>query len=207
MEDLYAVLLEQIKHQSVLEVAAVSFSLLYPWLAARQNILCWPAALISTSLYIYIFWEVSLPFNSVLNLYYLIMAIYGWLKWQKKAEEKTLEVTVVPLFIHLWMVSLLVVLGLALPHLVTLSWQGGDLYLDAFVTVFSVYATYLMANKILENWLFWIVINSFAAYLYFINGLLLTGIMFIWYFGLALYGYFKWRKDYLRESLGKEVYL
>ncbi|MEP4891119.1 MAG: nicotinamide riboside transporter PnuC [Aliiglaciecola sp.] len=207
MAELYAALLEQFQQQSMLEVVAVIFSLLYPWLAARQNILCWPAALISTTLYVYIFWEVSLPFNSVLNLYYLMMAIYGWLKWQKNAQDKALEVSVVPLFVHLWIVSLLVMVGVALPHLVTLSWQGADLYLDALVTVFSVYATYLMANKVLENWLFWIVINSFAAYLYFINGLLLTGIMFIWYFGLAIYGYLKWRKDYLTDSVGKEVYL
>ncbi|GAA6185721.1 nicotinamide riboside transporter PnuC [Aliiglaciecola sp. 2_MG-2023] len=206
MEDLYVVLVEQVRQQSVLEVVAVTFSLLYPWLAARQNILCWPAALISTTLYVYIFWEVSLPFNSLLNMYYLVMAIYGWLRWQKTTQNDVLKVSVVPLVVHLWMVSLLVVMGLALPHLVTLSWQGSDLYLDAFVTVFSVYATYLMANKVLENWLFWIVINTFAAYLYFINGLLLTGVMFIWYFGLAIYGYIKWKKAYKVESLPEEAY-
>ncbi|GAC14058.1 nicotinamide riboside transporter PnuC [Aliiglaciecola lipolytica] len=200
MDNLFAELFEQALQSSWLEVVAVLFSLLYPWLAARQNILCWPAALVSTGLYTVIFWEVSLPFNSFLNFYYLMMAVYGWIKWHKGSDDKELEVTVVPLIFHVFAISALIISGIALPHLVTLSWQGSDLYLDALVTVFSVYTTYLMANKVLENWLFWIVINSFAAYLYFSNGLFLTGVMFLWYFGLAIYGYLKWYKDYTNSQ-------
>lgn len=199
MEVFFSSLQEQIQQQSVLEVVAVLFSLLYPLLAARQNILCWPCALISTALYVHLFWEVSLPFQSILNGYYLLMAVYGWIKWRKNADEKALPVTQWPIIYHVVAIPVLLILSFAISHLVSFSWLSSDLYLDALVTVFSVYTTYLMANKILENWLFWIVINSFAAYLYFNNNLALTGLMFIWYVVMAVYGYKVWRDDFKQQ--------
>lgn len=199
MEAFVSLLQEQWQQQSMLEVVAVIFSLLYPLLAARQNILCWPCALISTGLYVHLFWEVSLPFQSLLNGYYLLMAVYGWIKWRKGADEDALSVTQWPIWYHVIAIPVLLITSFAISHLVSFSWLSSDLYLDALVTVFSVYTTYLMANKILENWLFWIVINSFAAYLYFNNSLMLTGVMFIWYVGMAIYGYKVWLNDY-RDS-------
>ncbi|GAA0857673.1 nicotinamide riboside transporter PnuC [Aliiglaciecola litoralis] len=200
MEAFLAIVIEQAKQQSLTEAAAVLFSLMYPYLAARQNIWCWFCALVSTSLYVHVFWQGSLPFNSFLNVYYLLMAIYGWVRWRKNSQGEELPVRVYPLFYHITAIAVLVVAGLTLNHLVTFSWIKTDLYLDALVTVFSVYATYLMANKILENWLFWIVINFAAAYLYFINGLMLTGLMFIGYFFMSVYGYRNWQRDYQQQG-------
>ncbi|TRY29441.1 nicotinamide riboside transporter PnuC [Aliiglaciecola sp. M165] len=200
MDEIFSSLLAQWQQQSLLEIAAVLFSMLYPWLAARQNILCWPAALLSTSLYAYVFWESNLPFNSVLNVYYLVMAVYGWVRWSKDDSGKTLAVSTLPLIYHIVAVPVLLISGFTLSHLVTFSWAGTDLYLDAMVTVFSVYATFLMANKVLENWLFWIVINGFACYLYFTNGLFLTGVLFIGYFIFAFYGYCHWKRDYKTQG-------
>lgn len=194
-----AVLVDQAQQQSFAEAFAVICALLYPYLAAKQNILCWPFALISTGLYIHVFWEVSLPFNSFLNGYYVVMAIYGWLKWRKNETGDSLQISVYPPRYHLVAIIILFFIGLALSHLVTFSWFNNDLLLDASVTVFSVYATYLMAHKILENWLFWIVINIFAAYLYFTNGLILTGALFVGYVFLAVYGYLNWKSDYAKK--------
>ncbi|WJG08339.1 nicotinamide riboside transporter PnuC [Aliiglaciecola sp. LCG003] len=196
MDGFLQALQQQMQQQSWIEVIAVLFSLAYPWLAARQNILCWPAALLSTSLYIFVFWEVSLPFNSALNAYYMIMAIYGWIKWHKSPQSEELPVRSLPLLIHLTAISILLISGFVVSNLVTMSLSGHDHYLDAMVTVFSVYATYLMANKVLENWLYWIFINAAAAYLYLNNGLFLTGILFVGYFGFALYGFYSWRRSY-----------
>ena len=67
------------------------------------------------------------------------------------------------------------------------------IYLDAFITVFSVFTTVLVAHKVRENWLYWIIINLFAAYLYFAKDLALTGILFLCYTGFAIYGYIQWR--------------
>lgn len=195
MLELFQLITVQLEQQSMIETLAVFFALAYVWLAAKQNILCWPSALISTSLYTWIFWEVSLPFNSALNFYYLIMAVYGWYKWNGGGDENELKITSWPLVYHVFACAILIVAGIILSHLVTMSWLKSELYLDALVTVFSVYTMFLVTQKLLENWLFWMVINFFAAYLYFDNGLILTGLLFVGYFGLAIYGYFEWKKS------------
>ena len=78
---------QQLTSQSLLEVLAVICSLCYVHFAARQHRACWPFALVSTSLFIYLFWETSLFFNSILNGWYLIMAVYGWFNWKNMEEE------------------------------------------------------------------------------------------------------------------------
>ena len=69
-----------------LEIFAVIFALLYLFLAMKQHIACWYAAFISTLIYILIYWDVSLYMESLLNFYYLLMAIYGWINWNKKSQ-------------------------------------------------------------------------------------------------------------------------
>ena len=77
---------------TVLEVFAVIFAIAYLLLAVRQNILCWYAAFFSTSIYIYLYWDVSLYMESILNVYYLLMAIYGWINWSNRKEKINLPI-------------------------------------------------------------------------------------------------------------------
>ncbi|XOV78495.1 MAG: nicotinamide riboside transporter PnuC [Aestuariibacter sp.] len=190
-------LLNQIQQQSLLEVFAVVFAVLYVVFAARQNILCWPSALISTGIYVYIFWEVMLPFQSVLNIYYLVIAVYGWLHWRRLAEEgDALRVTRWSPQKHLvWLLAMALASVLCI-RLVD-SWIESDyLMLDGVLAIYSCLATYLMAKKILENWLYWVVLNSGAAYLYFSQGLYLTTLLFCFYCGYAVIGWLKWYRSY-----------
>ena len=71
---------------TALEIFAVIFALLYLFLAIKQHIACWYAAFLSTLIYILIYWDVSLYMESLLNFYYLLMAIYGWINWNKKSQ-------------------------------------------------------------------------------------------------------------------------
>ena len=193
IETLWHSLLYQVYQQSVAEVIAVILAVAYVWLAAKQSIWCWPCALISTAIYIWIFWEVSLPFNSLLNSYYLVMAVYGWIKWRQIEQSSKMEIVSKSVTFHIVAIVLLFAAGTLIAKIVSFSFQGIYLYLDAIITVFSVFTTLLVAHKVLENWIYWIFINSFAAYLYLANNLILTGILFIAYVGFAFYGYFSWR--------------
>ena len=76
----------------LLEIFAVIFAITYLILAVRQNILCWYAAFLSTAIYTFLYWDVSLYMESILNIYYLLMAIYGWVKWNNKKNEIDLPV-------------------------------------------------------------------------------------------------------------------
>lgn len=184
--------LAQLFLTSWLEGVAVVLALAYVWLAARQNIWCWPCALISTGIYTWLFWHVSLPFHTGLNFYYLLMAIYGWIQWRNKAKD-SMPIQSLPLYQHGIYILVLTLIAWALSHFANGFLDASYLHLDAFITVFSLFTTVLVAHKVRENWLYWIVINGFSAYLYFAKDLNLTGILFICYLGFAIYGYIKWK--------------
>jgi nicotinamide mononucleotide transporter len=186
--------LAQLTATTWLEGIAVVLALAYVWLAARQNIWCWPCALVSTGIYTWLFWHVSLPFHTALNVYFMIMAIYGWLQWKNKFVTSN-SVQTWPLNRHLFCISFLVLAAWALSQFAVSVLDTSNLYLDAFITVFSVFTTILVAHKVTENWLYWIVINSFAAYLFFTKDLALTAVLYVCYVGFALYGYIQWQKD------------
>jgi nicotinamide mononucleotide transporter len=194
MEQIVNQLLQQLSTQSWLEVVAVILALFYVWLAAEQSIWCWPCALVSTALYTYVFWEVTLPFHALLNAYYLLMAIYGWQQWQKNSG-KNVSIQSWPVKRHVWSIFLLTVLSFIISAVGSSIFDTDYLYLDAFITVFSVFTTVLVARKIRENWLYWIAIDAVAVYLYFAKGLVLTGLLFVIYSLFAIYGYMQWSKS------------
>ncbi|MGO4893982.1 nicotinamide riboside transporter PnuC [Flavobacterium sp. W21_SRS_FM6] len=194
MSEFASQLLQQLSAQSGLEALAVVLALAYVWLAAKQNIWCWPCALLSTAIYTFVFWEVTLPFHALLNVYYMLMAVYGWLQWQKDSD-KALDITSWTVKQHIAAVLILVLISVLLSVLGASIFDSTYLYLDAFITVFSVFTTVLVAKKVRENWLYWIVIDAVAVYLYLAKGLLLTGLLFVIYSVFAIYGYLQWSKS------------
>lgn len=181
--------------QSGWEWLAASLGILYVILAAKESIWCWPAALASTVIYTVLFWEGQLPMQALLNFYYMAMAVYGFILWRKNGlEESTVAISRRPLKFHtLYILSGLVASGLIGYYLASFP-ETRLPYLDALVMVFSVMTTVLMARKIIENWLYWIVIDSFAIALYWQTGFYVTIIMFGVYLILAVYGYVNWKK-------------
>jgi len=184
--------LAQLTATSILEGIAVALAIAYVWLAARQNIWCWPCALVSTGIYTWLFWNVSLPFHTGLNFYYLIMAIYGLIKW-RNSHADNFVVQSWPISRHVVCISGLTIGALTLSYFASTVLDANYIFLDAFITIFSVFTTMLVAHKVRENWLYWIVINLFAAYLYFAKDLALTGVLFLCYTGFAMYGFIQWR--------------
>ena len=177
------------------EVLATVLGIAYVILAARESIWCWPAAFVSTLIYTVLFWEGQLPMQALLNIYYMGMAVYGWTLWRKQAQQDDgVLISRRPAQFHLLFISSGVILSL-LAALYLEKVIGSRLpYLDAFVMVFSVMNTILMARKVIENWLYWLVINSAAIALYWQTGYYVTIVMFTLYFFLAIFGYLNWRK-------------
>ena len=178
-----------------LEIFAVIFALLYLFLAMKQNIACWYAAFISTLIYIIIYWDVSLYMESLLNFYYLLMAIYGWINWNKKSQIDKNYVISWSYQNHIVVILLILILTV----ISGFSLQKTDAeypYLDSFTTWASVITTFMVAQKILSNWIFWIIINSVAIFLNFDRELYLTVILLMTYQVMSVYGYYQWRKSY-----------
>jgi nicotinamide mononucleotide transporter len=191
----FSVILEQFQQQSWLEVIAVALSVLYVVLAARQSILCWPCAFISTSIFVYLFWDVTLLFQMLLNFYYIVMAVVGFVCWREGTRKKALKVTSMRLSTHV----ILITLGCVITVLFTVlgnHWFASDwVWLDAGTAVFSVMATLMTARKKIDNWIYWAVINPASGYLMFQSGLYLTCVLMVFYTGMAIYGFLHWRKE------------
>ncbi|AWB59507.1 nicotinamide mononucleotide transporter [Colwellia sp. Arc7-D] len=184
------------------ELLAVLTSIFYVVLAAKGNIWCWPAAIISTVLYTVIFYNVYLWMDSLLQLYYLLMAIYGWFCWHQNStsnnstETKALLYSQWSLNRHSVIILVLTLVSLALGWLMATYTPAHFPYLDSATTVFSVFATYLITQKVLENWLYFIVIDIVSIYLYMEKDLLPTAALFGSFVIFAAYGYWQWRKQF-----------
>jgi nicotinamide mononucleotide transporter len=185
----------------MLEWTAMLLSVAYIILVAKGSLWCWPAAFISTSLYTYIFYDVLLLMDSALHVYYLVMAVYGYWSWQKNKTAKATETTEDTGFtviswdskLHLKACLILAVVASVFGFLMANYTPADFPYLDTFTTVYGVFATYLVTQKVLENWLYWLVIDAISIYLYIEKGLYPTVLLFIIYVGIAFYGYIKWR--------------
>lgn len=182
---------------SNVEVVAVVFGLIYIVLAAKENIWCWPAGFIGTGTSVYLFWDGSLYMESALNVYYLLMAIFGWWQWQYGSEERArLAIRSLVAKEHFTILGLIAALTLTSGYLLSNNTDAALPYLDSFTTWAAVITTWMVARKILENWLYWIVINSATIYLYIDRGFLLYAVLFGLYVIIALWGYRQWRHNH-----------
>ena len=177
---------------SIIECVAVVFSILYIILAAKENIWCWGAGVISASLYIYICLFAQLYSQTGLQIFYLFMAFYGFYHWNKK--DQSLQIIEWSISRHLFILVIGAILTFLMGFYFSTFTNAKMPIVDSFNAIFSVFATYMIAKKILGNWLYWIVIDSVAAYLYFSMGLHLTSLLFVSYAIIAILGYFSWMK-------------
>lgn len=178
----------------LLEVVAVVCGLVYVILAAHNSIWCWLFGIVGSCLSIILFYKYyNLVAESMLYIYYVATGIYGWVNWKKAEQEKS--ITSKPIKTHLILISS----GLAATYLLSLFIQkvfadASYPLLDSFTTIFSIITTILVVQKWIENWLYWIVINTLTVFLYFAKGLDFYGSLTIVYVGMSIYGYFNWRK-------------
>jgi nicotinamide mononucleotide transporter len=186
------------------EVIAVVLGIAYLVLAMKENSLCWYAAFGSTAIFSWIFFDVSLLMESALNVYYLVMAIYGWFIWNKttdnSSDSNTLPVTTWSKQKHALTISGVVILSFLSGYLLNNHTTAVMPYLDSFTTWGAVITTYMVAKKVLENWIYWIVIDTLAIYLYIDRELYLTAALMATYVVLAFIGFYAWQVSYKKQS-------
>lgn len=183
------------------ELIAVLLSVAYLALIMRHNRLGWYAAFGSTSIFIWLFWDASLLMESALNVYYLLMAVYGWWAWRGGLAHKPLAIQRLPLIWHLGIVAAVLLLTAASGYWLSQHTHAALPYLDSFTTWGAVIATWLVARKVLENWYYWLVIDSAALYLYVQRDLYLTALLMVVYLVMIIVGWLKWRADYQAQQV------
>ena len=188
---------------ALLEAAGVVFSVLYLVLAIRQNLWCWPAAFLSSVLTIAVMFGARLYAEAALNVFYAVVAVYGWYQWRyggRRRAETALPISVWSPRAHLLAIGGSIALSAALGGLLGRYTSAAHPYLDSFVTVASVVTTYMVARKVLENWLYWLVVDSLAMYLYWQRGLYGYLALFALYLVLVVIGLVRWHRDWRAQT-------
>lgn len=186
-----------------IELFGTIAGIVYLFLEIKQKIWLWPFGILTSALYIFVFFQSKFYADMGLQVYYLAISIYGWWHWVyggKKLEGDELPVSRISL--GLVTVLVLVSLGLFLVLVYILkNFTDSPVPIgDAFTTALSITATWMLARKILEMWWVWIVVNTVSLALYIYKGLYPTSVLFVLYVTMSFVGYVLWRRSYLKQK-------
>jgi nicotinamide mononucleotide transporter len=171
--------LDGLKDYSPAEVSAVVLAIAYLVLAIREHVLCWAAAFVSSLIYLFVFYSARLYTESLLQIFYAAMAIYGYYQWKFGGEHHSR--------LKIGIAAATASIGWLMSHT-----DAAFPYADAFTTSAAIVTTYMVARKVLENWLYWFVIDSVSVVLYLARGLELTALLFVLYLLLIVVGMHRW---------------
>ncbi|HBS06084.1 MAG TPA: aminotransferase [Leptospiraceae bacterium] len=187
---------------SWIEWLAVLAGLLCVWFTIRENIWCWPLGLVQVSLYVWIFYNAKLYSDFLLHIVYIFLQFYGWYSWLYGGKGHT-ELSIRRMSISGFLITLVLTL------LATFLWGAGmerytDAslpYWDAFTTMASLTAQWLLTRKKLDSWIFWISVDIVAIGVYFYKGLLPTAGLYAVFLFLASAGFWKWSRIRLNNKI------
>ncbi len=200
MASILDTLVDQAGTWTSLEAGAVLFAVLYLVLAIRQNILCWLCAGISTAIYVYLFLNAQLYMESALNVFYFAMALYGWSVWTRgRTDDHELSVSVWHVTIHGYAIAAIVAASLISGFLLSRYTDAAFPYIDSITTWGAIWATFLVARKVLENWWYWLVIDIASVFIYWSRDLQLTSLLFVIYVVMIPFGLISWTRSW-REA-------
>ncbi len=198
--------IEQIKETTWLQWLAVALGVTEVLLARVNNILLYPAGILGTSIAIYLLMDVHLYAESILNGYYIVMSVYGWIYWVKKRNEPPVKITystknewIISLAISIvgWVVFYYMIKNLPAKYFTPSNVPGWD----ALVSSTAWAGMWLLARRKMENWIFLNISNFFAVPLLFYKKLPMFAMLTIFLFVIAIWGYFEWKKQVEAERL------
>ena len=212
MTDLFAQYQGVETHLVVLEIIGVFFGFLSVWFAKKGNIWVYPTGIISTVLFVYLLWHYVLWGDMLINAYYTVMSVYGWVLWAKHSQDSVhVEIsqmsasdtkTTLWLALLSWLFVMFVYyfkpyinndfsmegITLGLAHFIWTDW------VDATTTAIFLVGMWLMARRKIENWLFWIVGDAISIPLYTYKGFLFTALQYAIFTLIAVLAYIEWKK-------------
>lgn len=183
-------------HDIFLEMFAVLFGLISVWYSKRNNILVFPTGMISTAIFVYLLFKWSLLGDMIINGYFFIMSIYGWYVWSRKKNEAFTPITsltkkeVIP-SVLIFFFSVIIVY---LVYIYFDMWNSYTAYIDNLTTAIFFVGMWLMANRKIESWFFWILGDVISVPLYLYKGLTFTSLQYLIFTFIAISGYYTWKK-------------
>ena len=174
------------------EFAAVAFGVAYILLAIRERRACWIAGGIGTAIYGSVFLDAGLPMQAALQLVYVALSVYGWAAWRSAATDAR-PVRSWPLQWHLAAAAAIGVATAISAPLVEHYAIASAPVADSLGTWASLFATWLLARRVIDTWPWWIAIDAGLAALFAHQGLWPTAALYLAYAVLAAVGWRAWR--------------
>jgi nicotinamide mononucleotide transporter len=182
------------------EVLAVVLGVVYVVLIVRRQRLGWVAGAASSMIYVWIAAHAHLPMQSALQAYYVVMSAYGWWSWTRNQHDEQGRIGSWPLRQNLLAVAVIVVVSAVSAQLLARETHAGWPLLDSLTTMMSLLATWMVARSVLQNWLYWIVLDAVTVFLFARQGHPVTAALYCSFLLIATSGYVQWRRQWRTQA-------
>jgi nicotinamide mononucleotide transporter len=183
------------EESKLIEIIAAATGLASVWLTVRQNIWCWPTGLVMVALYAIVFFEAKLYADAGLQVVYIALQIYGWHQWLYGGKDRGALAVSRTSF---KMIALLAAIACAvialMGYLLATRTDAALPYWDSTATALSLIAQWMLARKLIENWIVWITVDLLSIGIYLAKGLYFTTALYAAFLILAVMGLVEWRK-------------
>ena len=179
-----------------LEIIGTLVGIIYLWLEYKASIYLWITGVVMPAIYLFVYYEAGLYADFGINIYYLLVAVYGWMTWRYKGGKQTKELAITSMPRQYY----LPLAGIFLLTFVTIGWvlirftDSTVPWLDSFTTALSIVGMWMLARKYVEQWGAWIAVDVVCCGLYFAKELPFTAVLYGAYSIIAVFGYFKWKR-------------
>jgi nicotinamide mononucleotide transporter len=195
--------------ENYIELLGAILGIIYVFFSIRQNILTWPVGLLTSVLYVWVFFDSKLYADMGLQMYYVAISIYGWYEWLRgnsSNKSEPLKVSRLTGRLALILASVSFILFFLIWFILNNYTDSPVPFADSLATSLSIVATWMLARKILEHWLVWIFVDAFSIGLFWYKDLLPTVILFIVYTGMAVVGFIEWKKEIKVRDMELKAY-
>lgn len=189
-----------------MELLGAILGFIYIFLSIRQNIWTWPVGLLTSALYVWVFFQSRLYADMGLQVYYVLVSIYGWFEWVKGKSSDTgekLTISRLPLKLGVVLLVISILLVFFMWYVLKNYTDSQVPFADSLATALSIIATWMLARKILEHWLVWIFVDTFSIGLFWYKELYPTVVLFVVYTIMAVLGFVEWRKEFVHARARK----
>ncbi len=186
----------------MLELIGTIVGLVYLWLEYKASIYLWIAGIIMPAIYLFIYWDAGLYADFGINVYYLVIALYGWIMWKygnrsvsgTSSQSQELPITSISVKYIIPLAGVFAITFAAIAFVLISFTNSNVPYLDSFTTALSIVGMWMLARKYIEQWWIWIAVDLVSAGLYIYKELYFTAALYTLYSIIAVFGYYKWKK-------------
>ena len=187
--------------EQYIEILGTAVGLIYLWQEYRASIYLWITSIIMPAIYLYVYYQAGLYADFGINIYYLVIALYGWLAWRynfslrgKRKESKELSISHIRQGVIIRLALLFLAAWAIISYILIHYINSTVPFTDAFTTALSIVGMYMLARKYIEQWWVWLVVDITSCALYIYKELYFTAALYALYAIIAIFGYRKWKQ-------------